>query len=87
MAWGVQNSQKFRVRTGMKVLQKLQRFRVLRHGRTELTEVPGMGNGIRVNAHRLGGSRVRVDEVEELIQLAWHVFTGPINVHEAICRT
>ena len=28
-------------RTGMKVLQNLQKFRVLWHGRTELKEVPG----------------------------------------------
>ena len=46
----LQNSQKFRVRLtevpevpdrGMKVLQNFKNFRVLWHGRTELTEVPG----------------------------------------------
>ena len=27
--------------TGMKILQNFQKFRILWHGRTELTEVPG----------------------------------------------
>ena len=39
----------------MKVLQNFQKFRVLRHGRTELTKVPGTGNN-RVNAYPLGGN-------------------------------
>ena len=32
--------------TGMKVLQNLQKFRVLWHGRTDLTEVPGTGMNV-----------------------------------------
>ena len=43
---------------------------------TELTEVPGTGN-TRGNAHPLGG-RVRL-EVEDSIQLAWQVLTGPTS--------
>ena len=71
---------------GMKVLQTFQKFRVLWHGRTssecgykrpaELTEVPGTGK-TRLNAHLLKGG-VRF-EVEDLIQLAWHVFAGPMS--------
>ena len=48
----------------MKVLQNFQKFRVLWHGRTELTEVLGTGN-TRVNAHPLGGKF----DLEDLVQL------------------
>ena len=38
--------------TGMKVLQNLQKFRVMWHGRTELTEVPGTGINVVQNSQK-----------------------------------
>ena len=38
--------------TGMKVLQNLQKFRLMWHGRTELTEVPGTGINVVQNSQK-----------------------------------
>ena len=48
---------------------------------TELTEVPGTGN-TGVNAHPLGGG-IRF-EVEDFIELAWHVLTGPTSPRQSV---
>ena len=37
---------------GMKVLQNFQKFRVLWHGRTDLTEVPGTGMNVVQNSQK-----------------------------------
>ena len=80
----------------MKVLQNVQKFRVLWYGGAELTEVPGTGmncptelteapdtGNTRVNAHRLREG-VRL-EAEDLIQRAWMACSHWANVPEAIC--
>ena len=80
----------------MKVLQNLQKFRVLWHGRTKLTEVPGSGMNVLHNLQKFrlrvipglmhtpsggGGSFI---EVEDFIQLAWHVLTGPMSPRQSV---
>ena len=50
--------------TGMRVLQNLHKFRVMRHGRTELTEVPGRyENAVAVPRRVLWHSRTDLTEV------------------------
>ena len=48
--------------------------------RTEVTEVPGTGN-TRENTRLRGGIRF---EVEDFIQLAWHVLTGPTSPMQSV---
>ena len=80
---------------GMGVLQQLQqKFRVLWHGRIELTEVSGTGMNILQNLqkfrlrvktrkiHGLGGG-VRF-EVVDSIELAWHALTGPTSPRQSV---
>ena len=50
-------------------------------GCSELTEVPGTGN-TRGEIHVLEGG-VRF-EVEDFIQLAWHVLTGPTSPRQSV---
>ena len=65
----------------MKVLQNFQKFRVLWHGRTELTEVPGTGN-TRVNAHPMAGSSIQAGGLNSTCM----AFSLKANVPGAISR-
>ena len=78
----------------MEVFHNFQKFRVLWHGRTELTEVSGTGMSVLQNLQKFGCGEytgkctppregVRF-EVEDSIQLAWHVLTGPMPPRQSV---
>ena len=82
VARGVENSQSsgygyesYRINkssgTGMKVMQKFHKFRVLWHERTELTVVPGTGLNVLQNLHKF---RVRV-----IPRAKAHPLRGPLR--------
>ena len=64
----------------MKVLQNFQKFRVLRHRRTELPEVPGRYR------HAVPVPRVFVAPAYKTSRCSWYGYECPTEVTEVLCR-